>query len=146
MWRPPPLIWGHPRFGPTQQVSPDCFTDNPQRTATHSLRGTWLWGPPELSDLPQTTLSISSWQSQVADLRLQCSPGPHQPRAGSPPREHTLFKRILSPCYLHTKVIYSSMYGVNEVVWLMDTNRYCVFDLQNGFYCNGLQLKYANAR
>lgn len=36
-------------------------------------------------------------------------------------------ERVLSPCCLHTKVIYSSMYRANEVVWLMDTNRYCFF-------------------
>ena len=72
-----------------------------------------------------------------------------QPLPWAPlPPENTplLWKRILSPCYLHAKVIYSSMYRVNEVVWLMDTNRYCFFDLQNEFHRDWLKLKYANAQ
>lgn len=81
-------------------------------------------------------------QPQAAEL----SPPPRHRWAGFPPENPPLFKGILSPCYLHAKVIYSSVYGVNEVVWLMDTNRYCFFDLQNEFLCDWLKLKYANAQ
>lgn len=82
-----------------------------------------------------------------ADPGLQSSARPHAIlRVGFPPENPSLLKRILSPCYLHAKVIYSSMYRVNEVVWLMDTNRYCFFDLQNEFHRDWLKLKYANAQ
>lgn len=88
-------------------------------------------------------LSISLRQSLEANPRLQAQLFPW---ASFPPENTSLFKRILSPCYLHAKVIYSSMCRVNEVVWLMDTNRYCFFDLQNEFHRDWLKLKYANAQ
>lgn len=77
---------------------------------------------------------------QPQAVKSSSSPGLVPPQG----THHSL--RRLSPCYSHAKVICSSMYGVNEVVWLMDTNRYCFFDLQNEFHRDWLKLKYANAQ
>ena len=133
---------GLPQVQALNMYFPGFFTDAHQRKSHSSsfLGSTWLRDFSELLAQAQMKMSTSSWQNPG------CKAQP-LPWAPLPPENiPLLWKRILSPCYLHAKVIYWSMYRVNEVVWLMDTNRYCFFDLQNEFHRDWLKLKYANAQ
>lgn len=66
--------------------------------------------------------------------------------SSAPPSQHPALGRIpFSLLPLHQGYLFKYV-RVNEVVWLMDTNRYCFFDLQNEFPHDWLKHKYSNAR
>lgn len=134
--------WGHPRCRPSTCISQASSLMPTRERAIHPLSWEALGFGISLSFWPNPR-----WRWVLPHGRTQAAKAQPLPWAPLPP-ENTplLWKRILSPCYLHAKVINSSMYRVNEVVWLMDTNRYCFFDLQNEFCRDWLKLKYANAQ
>lgn len=133
---------GHPRYRPSTCVTPAPSLIPTRERVIRPLPWEALGFRISLSSWPKPR-----WSWVLPHGRTQAAKAQPLPWAPLLP-ENTplLWKRILSPCYLHAKVICSSMYRVNEVVWLMDTNRYCFFDLQNEFHCDWLKLKYANAQ
>lgn len=131
------------------RCSPDSFTDNHHKTSLSSSFSDALGFAVPLSSWTslQVKLNISSRQSWAANPRLQSSAHPHT-IAGrdSPQRTHHSLKESFLLVTFMPRLSTQVCTEVNEVVWLMDTNRCCFFDLQNEFQCDWLKLKYANAQ
>lgn len=118
------------------QQSPNSFTgDFPTRDIIFFfLREAFGFGVP--LGAPPATAEYYFSQSLEAKPSVLSS---------APPSEHLALGRSpFSLLPLHQGYLLKYV-CVNEVVWLMDTNRYCFFDLQNEFPHDWLKRTYSNA-